>query len=257
MRPIYANVTSDRGPSGGIWGRCPCDIEPLHWTVINEDFVNWDQTAGIASQLSGVHDSNASAALLATETGGVVRLSTYATANNEASIVSGDNTAGFCKITAAKRLFFECRFRVAQIANSVGNIFLGLSQEAMGGANLITDSDAMADADYVGWQILAADGDQVEPVYSTYGGTTRVVKADAQTLVAATWYKVGFYVVNDEITYCINGAPITACTLTHPVKITATDVPDGEELQVTCTIKAYTTTDVTVDLDWVKVAFEG
>ena len=256
MRPIYANVASDPGPSGGIWGRCSADVEPGMWATIWEDFILWDATAGSASRLSSVVDSNATVALTATEVGGVVRLSTYATANNEASVVSGDNTAGFCKFTAGKRLFFECRMRVQQIANSIGSIFVGLTQEAMGAANMITDDDILADADYVGWQMLTADGDQMEPVYSTYGGTARVVKADAKTLVADTWYKFGFYCVNDRITYTINGVPITNTTLAHPVSIGTTDVPDGEELQVTCCVKAYTTTDTTFDLDWVKVAYE-
>lgn len=256
MSVDYGGDNSRSGPSPGLWGNWKGHVAPDDFITMFEDFKNLDQTLGQASgDMSAFGDTNtAAAALMPTEVGGVVQLQTGGTDNEQVAVVSGDNTAGFVKIAADKSLWFEARIRPVQVANH--NLFVGLAQEALAAGDLITDADALGDFDVLGWYTLHADEDVIEPVFNTTGGTAVVVKADAQTIVAATWYKLGFYFNGTTIAFYINGVQITGCDIRHPIKYDVTDVPDGEELAAYCYIKDYDNNSAKLDVDWAKCSLE-
>lgn len=253
MSAIYRyDLGSDtREPSRGLWQHCEGDIGDPSWVGFHEDFEDWDQTAGAGKFMSLVVGNSGSAALTTDEVGGVVAIATGSTIDDEATLVSGDNTAGFCKFSAGLKVFFEARIKVAAITNTYG-FFCGLAEEALGGT-LFSGSDVMESKDYVGWRVVGADGDIIEPVYLTAAGTEAVIKADAVTLVADTYVKLGFGMWrDDQVAWFHNGAQIASCDVTHPVAIGTSGFPDGEEMAAYAGIHTLANAAKTAEIDWVR-----
>jgi hypothetical protein len=257
------NKTTDTRPSHGLWNRCGAKSDPESWTELWEDFATFpvpiatDAVDGTGSgrDFTIVQDVNTAVAALQTDqVGGILQLTTGATDNEEIALVSGDNVAGFCKVQNGKQIFFEARVAWQQIVTH--SSFVGLGEEALGAANLTVDGGTLGDVDLIGWQILEADVDALEPVYKTTSGTAVVVKADAQIIVAETYYKLGLWFDGLKMHWFLNGVDISACDVTYPVSYSATGFPDGEELAAYVSLKAHAAADMKMDVDWIKVAAE-
>jgi len=255
--PIFRpNETAGTGPSAGLWNRWRGANDPHNWTTIEEDFASFDIAEGATGGDFQVQQdgTDAVAALQIDQVGGVVRLATVSTDNEEICLISGGNVAGFFTPTVGKEFFFEARVAYGQI--TAHSSFVGLCEEATGAANMTLDAGTMGDLDYIGFQVLEADVDQIEPVYHTASGTAVVVKADAQTIVADTYYKLGIWGDGSAIHWLINGVEIASADVAHPVTYGTTGVPDGQELAATVSLKAHTTAAKYVDVDFIKASAE-
>lgn len=254
---VRYNGSSDRGPSTKLWK----GNEPKYGEWFNnpskgwgwfDDFLTFGATANQYTILAA--DSGASVAPLVSEVGGVLRLTTGSTDENEVGISFGLATSVIGKIDAAAGACgFEARLRSSSITD--GNLLLacGMGEEAIMAANMLVDATGvLVDKDFVGFQTLAASGSLLKGVHNTAsgGGTTNL--GTAGTMVAATWFKVGWWFNGiDKVTYYYNGVPVLT------VLESATNFPDGEELTFALYAKAGTAASLTVDIDWWAFAQEA
>lgn len=264
----HAADVSGRGPSGSLWGNVPFVetwADPDKGYGVFDDFLAFNglltTTVGDYSSVaaySAYQDTSNTILQLATEVGGVVRITTDGTDNDESWLQMGGVAGVFGKIASSsgKKLVWEARVRPNSITTR--NLFVGLAEEGFAAADAVTDGDAMVTTkDFIGFRSLAGDADGLDTVYQKASQTTGVVKDDAQTLVAATWYKVGmifdpnYYNKNKIIRFFVDGTEL-ADGVAESVLDDAT-FPDGEEMSFVIGHKNGAAAGITTDIDWVKI----
>lgn len=231
-----------------------------------EDFLNFGAiapaisgtTAGTAHGGYGYYVDTATSACsiknIATAVGGVCQFSNGATDNHESWLTSGGNSGVLGKVasTSSKKMIFEAKFRVGQVADSLHNVFIGLSEEGLAAADTVTDAGALASKDFLGFTILEGDGDALKFVYRKAGQAMQTLFTYGTALSASTWYNVGFVFDPEEeaakrIKIYINNVEQT--TYVTATNISAATFPDGEELAYLAGIKNGAATAVTLDVD--------
>lgn len=264
----HASDNGGRGPSGGLWGNVPFEeslIDPNVGYCFWDDFVGFNglltSTTGdytSAGGYSAYQDSSNTITQLATEVGGVVSIATDTTDNDESWLQLGGATAVFGKLaaTGGKKLVYETRIRISTIASR--NFFVGLAEEGFAAADAITDAGAMVTTkDFIGFRSLEGDANGLDTVYQKGSQTTVVVKDDAQTLVAATWYKVGFiydpnyYNEAKRIRFFIDG--VEQADGVNSSAFDDATFPGDEEMSPVWGVKNGTTTATVLDIDWVRI----
>jgi len=249
---IRPTIASDALPSNSIWGRIAGDDS---FVIVHDDFARFDATTLLTEGGIIIVESGSAAANLATTALGVVRMTTQAADNDAVNYVMGQNVAGIGKFYAGHRFAWEAYISPVQIA--AADLFIGVAQEALGADGLIADADTLADVDFVGFSTLVATPTVLNAKYNTAsGGGITTVKTAVQTMVAASWYKLGAYCDGERVTFYLNGTPITGCAIEHPILITATNFPDGEEMTLYAGIKSTASTAVSLDIDWARLAYE-
>lgn len=209
---IRPSLVSNRGISQGtLWRNCKrVGSEGLFF---NEDTFLWDDfkflskaqpaisglTVGpLASEGGGytyyldTATSTCSIAGDATSLDGVCRITLGATDNHEGWIQAGagGNLALFTA-TSPQRMWFEARLSAAQITTT-SNYFVGLGEAGLAAADTVTDAGAMADKDWIGFFALEAASQTLNFGYKKAGQTAQTIISGLQTMVANTFYKVGF-----------------------------------------------------------------
>lgn len=263
----YEGYTTGRGPSPRIWGNCP-------WEEIQRDpnkgYCFWDDFfAGLTEDPDNATvfrshpwyaygTTGVTFAALATEVGGVCQVSQDAD-DEEFYLTTGNNTGVLGKFQIAATdtpfdLYFEARVRVGQIGNTYG-MFCGLMEEAAAATGMFAaDAASLVDKDYVGFRVIAADGGGLDIVHNTASGGGETVIQEAavnttyQTLVAATWKKIGLKFHDTTVTFYIDGVEIVS------VETTATNFPAGEELAFVLGLRQHGAGTATLDIDWVRFA---
>lgn len=204
--------TSSRGLSlGTLWKNCRrIGTEGLYY---NEDTFFWDDfkmmgkvapaisgaTAGFLASEGGAYQyyvdtgtSTSSIEGLAASLDGICKLITGSTDNHEVWMQAGaGGNLGLITATNPQRMWFECRFATGQITTT-SNTFVGLGEEGLAAANTVTDAGALADKDLLGFWTLEAASQTLVFGYKKAGQTAVEVIAALQTLVADTFYKLGF-----------------------------------------------------------------
>jgi len=176
--------------------------------------------------------------------GGVIAITSDGTDNDDMALAAGGATGvlGAISDTAADAHLtaFECRFSVSAVTDDMGALFVGLTEEGLAAAASMTDNTGvMADKDYIGFCTVHTNGGTtgtnaiLKAQYKKSGQTAQTPIAALQTLVADTWYKVGF--VYDpaappakRITFYLNNAE--QATYVTATNIAAATFPDAEEL---------------------------
>ena len=225
-----------------------------------DDFLNYGvMAAGYAASAGGyAHyiDTGDTIASIATENKGVIKFLTDTTDNDECWLSSGGNTGtmGVISDTVGSdlKLWFECRIRLTQIGNTY-DMFVGLAEEGLAAADTVTDAGAMADKDFLGFNVLEADGDAINVAYKKEGQTVQTAIAGIKVPVAATWYKLGF--VYDpsaasakRISFYVDG--VENGTYITGTNIAAATFPDGEELALLAGVKNGGGAASSFDMDW-------
>jgi hypothetical protein len=114
---------------------------------------------------------------------------------------------------------------------------------------VIAAAGTLTDKDLVGFWRLEGDGDKLDLVHNTAGGGgISTLAADAVTLVADTWIKLGVYCDGTTVYFYANGV------LVNSVALTATNFPDGEEMALYFAITMAASEAMTASIDWIKVA---
>jgi hypothetical protein len=137
---------------------------------------------------------------------------------------------------------------------------VGLASEGVTGNNLMhDDGDDISDIDFVGFFARDDDGDTVDFIYQKTGQAFVTTIDAADTLVAATWVKLGFFYDPDadtanRIKIFVNGAEQT--TYVTGTNIAAATFPDGEHLSPLIAAKQGTNVDQYFECDWIRVAQE-
>lgn len=265
---IHKGESGGRGLSPRIWsgiaGQALSPDGASNLYMQADDFTNFGLAAAgiyVGNGLyTGYIDSGNTIAQLATEVGGVARLLTDTTDNDEVWLQPGTATSVFGKISDTagddKMLAFEARIRLLKVTDTY-NVFVGLMEEGCAAADTITDAGALADKDYIGFSITESDGDALKFVYKKSGQTAQTVLTYGTALALNTWYKVGFlydpkaptskrikiFVDNVEQSTYVTGTNIAAATF-----------PDGEELGFIAGVKNGSGAASHLDLDWYALA---
>lgn len=255
---------SSRMPTSSLWATCPfADLQAGTrdgWTYWN-DFV--DDGYALANNQTvtrvgrGVYAATAATAgttltQLATAPYGVLSLN--ATTDNEDVVLmalGGANTAGQVVFTSGKKFWFEARIKAVNITDSKFGIFCGLAEEGLCATTAVIGADgALTDKDYVGFHRLEADGDKLDIVYNTAaaGDSPVSVLADAVTLVADTYVKVGIYCDGATVYFYADGS------LLGSVALSAAGFPDGEEMAFYFVLMAAHADDASAQIDWIRAA---
>lgn len=262
---IYSSTSAaGRGPSPLIWDSCPWlryILDPAVGCTYFNDFqtVNAlaaNQTAtALADGVAGFTGATAGSTIsVATDDpNGALVLAT--TTDNESvgiSALGALNTAGMFVLASGKESWFEARIKTVNITDAKYGLFCGFAEEALLAEDgLLSDADALADKDYLGFVRIAADGDKLDTVHRKASGAAVVVKADAVTVEADTYIKVGFYCDGTTVTFYADGVALAdTCALA-----TAT-VPTGEEMAFYFILNAAHGDDCSATIDWVRIARE-
>lgn len=153
------------------------------------------------------------------------------------------------------KVMFEARFRTESIADNGCAFMLGLGSGDVGANTLVDDTGAyIATGAFIGFQRLNDDGDQLDIVYQAASQTLQQVEANALTLVANTWYRVGFVYDPDQsdskkITFYINGGDAGSYVTT--TNIDAATFPEGEALIPLVLTKVGTAAEAKFQVDYV------
>ena len=157
-------------------------------------------------------------------------------------------------------VLFEARIATSTIADNGIALFVGLGQGNVGADYLVDDTGALiATRGFIGFQRLQDDGDKMDTTYQAASQTQQVVLANAVTLVADTYVKLGFKYdphavdVAKKIEFFVDG--VKSNTAVSETDIDAATFPESEPLQPMILTKTGTAslTD-TVSVDWVYAA---
>lgn len=255
---------ASRMPSAAIWGNCPWSAiasGELDGHAVFEDFLgNFVQANNVAAAASTL--PSPFAAFTGATAGGTISQPADApigvaalnnTTNDETTclVLGGKGLAGQWVFEAGKSLWFEARIKINTIADTKMGLFCGFGEEGLCvTVGICAADDTLTDKDLIGFFHVAGDGDMLDTVYKTAGGAgTQTHTADAVTLVADTYVKVGITCDGTSIRFYKDGVQIGAA-----LALSAAEVPDGEEM---CFYLAMTSSggdDIVSSIDWVKIA---
>lgn len=294
------------GPSENIWGAgqfpgLEVQDDPGLATYDFDDFIDTNKTLTVASNLgryargwksyeaTGTFFGNFSAA---GDAAGMVRLTGITTADLGVTIQKGmesvnSNGAGAYQITTSygPKLWFETRIRRSDtFGANLADMFIGLAGKDIAVVNGIVSSGSFAAINSLGFYAAAATGTALKAQYQASGGSGikspfivgSTSSTTVQTLVSATWYKLGIIVdggspLIDPVTgnqkiirYFVNGQEVAFNTsgtydaTKNPNGITGSDFPSAVGLGPTFGIQSKTSTGATnlpaLDIDWVRIA---
>jgi len=247
------------GPSPRLWGRVfgaamPPDGQKRLF-LVSDDFAAV-HNSGTVTDLVSEHPyviyasdtSNHKVQGMADEEGGVLQLyiDASASANEECGVEAGDavgqlgqisDTSGDDHLTA-----FECRLKVSSITTGKLALIAGLASPAtaVDGGVIDTTGGPKADKAFIGFQILADDGDSMDFCYQGASQTRQDKITGVHVPVADTFVKLGFVYdpsapASKRITvYVDNEEQSTYVTSTN---IAAATFPDAEALTFICQMK--------------------
>lgn len=228
----------------------------------SDDFMavkNADTYTDIFSELAYTSyiDTGGTLVTLADESGGVLALATDGTDEDEIWISAGDGTGGlgFVSDTAGADFLtvFEARFKVSTITDAALSHFVGLASPGLAGADTKVDATgALKDGAYIGFDNLL-DGDGLDFVYGASGQTLQRKIADAHTLVADDFVKVGW--IYDPDASADKRIKVFIDNVEQSTYVTATNIatatfPDAEILTFLAGYKNTTATAGELALDW-------
>ncbi len=246
----YAGADTGRSPSANVFQGI--DIVGIQAGHVGGVFAGDDFEHGIPATGNKytLVEADGSIAGLTTR-GGVVRMTTGGTDNDECYIGGGVDEFILGNINAGQgRMGFETRVKFQETADQ--GVLIGLGEEALAAADAIIDAAAtFVDKDFVGFRIESADPDGLDAIHRTASGGGEIVHKElAQVIVADTWYKLGLVFIDPNIFWLVNGVVIDKTG----VKESATDFPDGEGLHVMWGIKTGEGTTKRLDIDWWRFA---
>ena len=265
--PTGPSSAQTRGLSSRIWGRLPIK----NWSVglgggrfFFDDFMN--HPAHISAQTIGNYASYISTGVTlkqaAGEATGAIEVAGNDADNDEGSIISGGGAGGMVALdaTGAGRVAFECRFKKASIANNALGFFVGLSEEGSQGDNAMADNTGViADKDFIGFHVLADDGDSLDFTWRKSGETVQV-HADIATMAADTYMKMGFlydpaHPADKRIKIFVDNGVEESVYVTQ-TNLDAATFPDDEELSLLLATKVGTAAESKLQMDWWALGVE-
>lgn len=256
---LNLSANTARRPSPALWADCPWfDILEgvtegyQHWCDFDNLPITPPTTEGNFGQYKAF-----------TSTGGT--MVDGATLGGALTIASdGDNEGASLGQTVQPvqisrshgKLWFEARVKTSTIADTKHGIFLGLIDAAALSATVPIAADGtLADENFVGFHRLEGDGDKVDCVYKANGVTQVTVEADAVTLVADTYVKLGMVWDPDDdykLSFYSNGVLLDTYTM---ATTDGDDFPNDVKLGlVFAVLNATGSTPGSSTIDWWRLA---
>lgn len=257
--PVQGNT--DAIPSAALWSQVDAEREtPGIWNHQWTDFEDLPYTSEsiptTVDPYQGLRVFSSTGGLFTAvdENGGVRKLGSDG--DDEGSSVSR-GIYPFKIIVDDGELVFEARVKSSTIADTKHGFFLGLIEDVAPTAILpIAAAGTLSDNNLVGFHRLEGDGDKVDTVYKANTVTAVTVQADAATLVADTYIKLGmvFNRGNDNtLRYYSNGVELTTSKLIPSAA--GTDFPNDVRLGwIFAVLNATATTPGDASIDWIRVA---
>ena len=204
---VYRGASENTGPSPAIWADCPtADIiaYPGRGMHFFDDFENFSQH--ITDQDTQKYASYIDTGVTAKQLGGVAAVNHVIEiagndADNDEFVLATHGPLAEVSDTAGneRKLWFEARFYTPDdLAANKWGMFIGLGYDFGGAAPLsktlcLTDDDsALGACSFLGFHCDQAAPTARDCVYKADGQTAQVNIAGVKTLVASTWYRVGF-----------------------------------------------------------------
>lgn len=255
-----------RAPSQSIWGDCPWTPiaeGAVSGTIFFDDFVNQPTfVAGTGSTLKYAYYGDTGVTFTSLKlVGGVLEIAGN-DADNDEGILQQYGAPWVVSDTAGEdfKLWFECRFKKASIGDDSLAMFVGLAQDGQTAVEAMVDDTGVlrTTAAWLGFQVLADNGEELDFVYQENAQTINELIAPVDSLEADTYVKAGFlYDPQEEtarrIKAFING--IEQTTYVTGTQIAAATFPDQTELAFTITTKVMSNTaEVKSQFDWVRIA---
>lgn len=246
---------TSRGPSSAIWADFP-SLEIAAGLKdgfqIYDDFAHGPRVAAGAEAAYGNYRGFASTGGLVADGGEIAGVLDLSSDGDDEGASFRTPVAPFQISRTHGKLHFECRVKTSTIADTKHGVLVGLMADAALTATLpITAGGALADVNFVGFHRLEGDGDMFDVVYKADGVTAVTLQADAVTIVADTYVKLGF-VFNPRdysITFYRNGVKL-GTTYTVPVAA-GTDFPNDVRLGlVIAVLNATATSPGSTKIDW-------
>jgi hypothetical protein len=252
-----SGITADtsRGPSQSLWGDCPV-LEIMEgsrngWGY-HDDFDNLGTTPTITTTIAyGKYQAFGSSGATLTDGDEIGGTLVFTEATDNEGVIIADRQLPFQISTAHGDLWFEARVKFSTIADTTAGAFIGLIDSATISATVpIAAAGTLADENFVGWHRLEGDGDKMDFVYKADGVTQVTVEADAATLAADTYVKIGFRFNAKEgkLYHYVNGVP-SQTTKTIP-SAAGTDFPNDVRMGKICAMLLATGASFTMELDW-------
>lgn len=257
-----------RGPSPAIFGdvaKLAADAAMGKCVFLFDDFIKQVSHANaLASghyytyQDTGVTISSLAGPADLDNALGVIRIAGNDADNDEGHIQFTSEVFGIDNADSGNpTVLFEARVRKASIADNAAAFFLGLVDGPVAADHLIDDTGVLGDFAALGLRVLQDNGEELDCVYKASGQTQQENLANAATLVANTWVKLGFAyrpqaLPAKKITWYVNGAPLA--TFVTETQIDAATFPEGEALAAAFLTKVGTAAESTLDIDWVCCA---
>lgn len=254
-----------RRPTPAIW-------KDFEWALTNgrpgEGFVHHEDFAvgpAFADNTTGVWTGNLPWRYFTSDSSGVA---TFSTADSESAIVvtsDGDNEGFVLSMAAAplritsgsgRKVAFEARVKSSTITDTKHGFFLGLFEPLVPTASShIQASGAMADENFIGFHRLEGDGDKLDVVWKADTVTQQTaIGADAITLVADTYVKVGFVFDGaTTIRFYYNETDLGSSVRIGETQLEASAFPSDINLSMAfALINATATTPGSSTLDWMR-----
>lgn len=271
-----AETTVERGPSPVIFG----DLSKIHSDMVRgkalllfDDFAapafmtNAGATGGYYTiQDSGVDiqgedgppDLGSTAAATAQ---GVLVVDSQASDNDEGYISFGyggqfviDNAA-----SNTGKLMFEARIKKASVADNAVGVFIGLGTGPIAADYLVDDTATLITTKgFIGFHNLTDDGNTFDTVYQAASQSKQTVLANAATVTAANYVKLGFLWDPKEIDaakkikFYVDG--VLSNSFVSTTNIDAATFPEGEALVPMLLTKVGTAAESAVSIDWIACA---
>lgn len=259
-----ALVNADRMPTAAIWANCPWrEIQDgqidghVYWNDFTGNIIlaNGQTVTNLGDGVSGFTAATAGTTINKVDTSapyGKVKLETT-TINEDVGIMigGGNNVVGEYVFALGKRLWFEARVSILNITVTKLALLVAFAEEALCAttATLAAGGATIADKDYIGFHKRAADTSGCDVVYNTAGGGGEtILAADSATFAADTFTKLAIYCDGVTIYFYQDGTLLTS------VALTATNVPDGEEMALYIVLAGAHGDTCSAAIDWVKIA---
>lgn len=271
MNPVKfgsADAVVARMPSPKIWADCPILqflADPAKGIHIFDDFhvLSCGDTTTVQSAAFWYPFIDSGGSLvLAASAEGHLNIDVGATDHDQVTIVSGNLTAGLAKMPTKgerKKFWFEARIQMGVVAGTTNqSAFIGFAAVGAAADNqMILDTVALQDIDYLGFFANEADADDLTIVYNRLTATAGAAQSDTGeiALVVDTWYRVGFRldVDTDMIHVYLDGVDQGADA---EIDVSSANFPYGTSLALTLSVKAGAGSPDNMLVDWVRFAQE-
>lgn len=266
---VVGTADTGEGPSPAIWKRVnwlEMVNDPGQGTTFFDDFTEVPihaSTSGAAvSGPFGRYGSYIYQGGFISEkntTGGVGGVAQFGSDGDNEGAAIGPACGQFNLVSTKGLFVYEARLATSTITDTKHGFFCGMLEGgAIAAAVPMATDGTLADKNFIGFHRLEGDGDMLDIVWKADGQTQQTLLADAITLVADTFVKIGIIFdplapAAQRLKFFKNGVPLT--TYGTATQMAAATFPSDIALgPCFATMNATGTTPGNTYVDWIRAA---